>query len=451
MATPAALVRSMPDVFDELLGQGAELLFAAKGAKSVRIPEEIAGDPRVDVAVLPLRRKDDDAGAVRLFRSICDLAWSLEPAMAGMPWTRTRAAERALRLLEHPDAEMLSQKVDNLDLPEPVAEALSVALARIEGLLPPETDLEQEIRGLGVDGIFLLTRCVRYGPERDVIKVARRLGIPSAMLVFSWDNLSSKAVLNERPDRLLVWNDVQAREAVELHGIALERVSVVGAANFDRFFSEVKAVQQVGSAREKDDCATILYLCSSTNVVAQEPAVLARWIAALRSSDDPRLRAARVLVRPHPGKGTKVFESWAAPDDRVVLTMPHGKTARLASALAEADAVVALNTSAEIEAAIAGRPVLTFRAGADAPGQEGSGHFHYLLEANGGFVIDAPELREHLRRLAAVLQGQRDEAAAARALERFVRPAGLAQTVSPLVASAVLELAAQPKAVVGLG
>jgi hypothetical protein len=39
-----------------------------------------------------------------------------------------------------------------------------------------------------VEEILLLSRCVRCGPERDVIKVARRLGIPSAMLVFSWDN-----------------------------------------------------------------------------------------------------------------------------------------------------------------------------------------------------------------------------------------------------------------------
>jgi hypothetical protein len=450
VSTPAALVRSMPDVFAELLDQGAELVFAGKHSRSIRIPDEISGDSRVDGAVLPLRREAAAAGEVRLFRSLCDLAWSLEPAMADMPWTRKRAAERVLRLLEHPDRDSLSQRADEVDLPATVAEALSVALAQIEGLLPPAVDLEEAIRGLGVDEIFLVSRCVRYGPERDVIKVARGLEIPSAMLVFSWDNLSSKAVLNEHPDRLLVWNEVQAREAVELHGLARERVRVVGAANFDRFFTEVEVERRQASTRENGSPATILYLCSSTNVVAQEPLVLARWLSALRASDEPRLREARVVVRPHPGKGTKVFESWAAPDERVRLVKPHAKAARLASALVEADVVVALNTSAEIEAAIAGRPVLTFRAGADALGQEGSGHFPYLLEANGGFVIDSPNLEEHLRRLATVLRGEHDQGAVARALERFIRPAGLAQAVSPLVASAVLELAAQSKALAAL-
>jgi hypothetical protein len=434
-------VRSIPDVFVELLDRGAELLFAAKHPASARIPEELAGDERVEGVVVPLRRRGPSADAIRLFRSVCDLAWSLEPAMAGVPWTRQRAIERTFRLLAQPGAAAGTTRPDGIDLPEPLARALSTALAHAERLLPPEPELEEAIRKLNVDEVFLLTRCVRYGPERDVIKVARRLGIPSAMLVFSWDNLSSKAVVNEHPDQLLVWNEVQAREAVELHGIPHERVSVVGAANFDRYFAEVEEERRKGPKRASGGGgAEILYLCSSTNVVPQEPIVLERWLAALRVSDDRRLAEAHVSVRPHPGKGTKVFESWTPRDKHVTLTSPHDTTARLASAATAADAVVALNTSAEIEAAIAGRPVLTFRAGADAPGQEGSGHFPYLLEANGGFVIDAPDLGEHLRLLSAVLHGRRDEVAASRAVERFVRPAGLGRPVSPLAASTLLRL-----------
>src|SRR5207244_4491874 len=99
---------------------------------------------------------------------------------------------------------------------------------------------------------------------------------------------SSKAVVNEHPDRLLVWNEVQAREAVGLHGIARERISVLGAANFDRFFGEVEAERRAAAGRTKSDAATILYLCSSTNVVPHEPAVLTRWLDALRASEDAR-------------------------------------------------------------------------------------------------------------------------------------------------------------------
>ena len=55
--------------------------------------------------------------------------------------------------------------------------------------------------------------------------------------------------------------------------------------------------------------------------------------------------------------------------------------------LHHADAVVALNTSAELEAGIAGRPVLTVLAtGAAADGQAHTLHFDYLLREHGGFV-----------------------------------------------------------------
>jgi hypothetical protein len=237
---------------------------------------------------------------------------------------------------------------------------------------------------------------------------------------------------------LIVWNEVQATEATELQGISPERVVAAGAANFDRFFSEVEARQS--ALRPRDAPKSILYLGSSPNVVPDEPPVFEHWLAAVRTSSDALVRDAEVVIRPHPGAHT--WKTWQPRDERVGLRLPEGRheTATFAQLLAGADAVVALNTSAEIEAAIAGRPVLTFRAGAEARGQEGSLHFPYLLAEHGGFVLDAATLEEHVRRLGEVLRSQFDGEAMRRFVERFVRPAGLSQPVAPIVASAVLEL-----------
>jgi hypothetical protein len=46
------------------------------------------------------------------------------------------------------------------------------------------------------------------------VKRARALGIPTAACIMSWDHLSSKALVHIAPDRSVVWNDVQKREAV---------------------------------------------------------------------------------------------------------------------------------------------------------------------------------------------------------------------------------------------
>ena len=153
-------------------------------------------------------------------------------------------------------------------------------------------------------------------------------------------------------------------------------------------------------------------------------AVFARWLAAVRASADERVRTAEVVVRPHPASPR--WEDWTPPDG-VRLSLPGAKieTARLSQLLVDADAVVALNTSAEIEAAITGTPVLTFRAGDDARGQEGSLHFRYLLEEHGGFVARRTgHLPTHVEQLAAVLRGAHDPEPARSFVESFVRPRG---------------------------
>src|SRR4029079_19837720 len=96
-----------------------------------------------------------------------------------------------------------------------------------------------------------------------------------------WDSLSSKTVVHEHPDRLLVWNELQAREAEELQGVAPERIEVVGAPNFDRFFAAVEA------AGDRHTGTKIDYLGSSTNIAPDEPLIFARCLEAVRAEPSP--------------------------------------------------------------------------------------------------------------------------------------------------------------------
>jgi hypothetical protein len=430
VSSPPPLKR-LPELYLGLLESGVELVFAAAPDD---VPEAIraAGAHTVE---LPLRRGDEDAAAVQLLRAGADLVRYLGPELAGARWPRMRATRRLLKLARYPKANRISREAANFRLPDPVQAGLRRVFRELERELPPPADLETAMAGLAADGVVLVSRFLLGGPEPDVVKAARRLGLPSLMLVWSWDNLSSKAVLNEHPDRLLVWNDFQAGEAEQLHGIAPERVRVVGAANFDRFFEELAAAGPAAG----DGRRTVLYLGSSPKVAPGEPAIFDRWLRAVRGSGDPLVGDARIVLRPHPA-ASESWARWAAPAD-VEVTLPQAKIeqAELARLLTSADAVVALNTSAEIEAAVAGVPVLTFRAGPDARGQEGSVHFTYLLEQYGGFVVDSSGLDEHVADLARVLAGDHDPEPARRFVERFVRPAGVDAPVTPLVAAAIVE------------
>jgi hypothetical protein len=81
------------------------------------------------------------------------------------------------------------------------------------------------------------TPLVDYGSyQTDYVKSAHRVGVPVVFAPFSWDNLTNRGLIRVEPDRVLVWNDIQKKEATELHGVSPERVVVTGAPRFDEFF-----------------------------------------------------------------------------------------------------------------------------------------------------------------------------------------------------------------------
>ena len=71
--------------------------------------------------------------------------------------------------------------------------------------------------------LVLITPLIELGsPQLDYVRAARRLGIPSALCVGSWDHLSSKALIRVVPDAVMVWNETQRLEADRFHGIPPE-------------------------------------------------------------------------------------------------------------------------------------------------------------------------------------------------------------------------------------
>ena len=78
--------------------------------------------------------------------------------------------------------------------------------------------------------VILVSPLVGLGSaQSDWVRLAAELGIPSVLPVASWDNLTNKGVLKEIPGQTLVWNEAQAREAIELQGVPADRVVVTGA------------------------------------------------------------------------------------------------------------------------------------------------------------------------------------------------------------------------------
>ena len=355
------------------------------------------------------------------------------------PLTRRLALRRARLLHARTDAELAER---------------SIALSRrLESGIPTSRRVHAFVRRQQPDVVLVSPLIDLASPLLEYLKAARGLGLRTGIAVASWDNLTSKGLLRFVPEGVFVWNETQRREAVELHGIPPDRIVATGASRFDDWFEQRPSTSRDEFARTLGlDPARpyLLYLCSSSFVAPDEVGSVTRWLEALRDSEDERLRGVSVVVRPHP----KRREPWRGADlsrfgNAVVWPREGGllehmeNSADFYDSVAHSAAVVGVNTSAMLEAAIAGKSVYTLVSPEFA--QEGTIHFHYLLHEHGGFLHVAESQEEHLAQLVLGLAREREDAGRTRRfVESFLRPGGFDRSATSIYADAVEELAGLP-------
>jgi hypothetical protein len=436
-----AYFRNFESVIRELAARGHQVHLAgdepeAMGGQELaeRLAAEHAG---ISWDHLPSLEQEPWFDAARRMRVALDWARVLDPRYPAK--LRVRAEERTARLVRW------AARVPA------VGPRLTVAaLTRFERLMPASAAMVEYLRGHAPDVVVLASLTYSRSQQLDLLKAARALRLPVAAAIMSWDHLSSKALLHVVPDRVIVWNEVQAREAAEMHGIPAERIVRTGAQCYDQWFARTPARSREDFCRAMAlDPARpfVLWVHSALSPTPDppEPVLVKRWIERLRASADPALRELGVLVRPHPER----LKEWSGISldglDNVAFhgrnpIDPHAKDDYF-DALYYSGAVVGLVTSAFLEAAIVGRPVLTFTLPEYRMHQEEMIHFRYLTDVAGGLLRTAADLDAHFRQLsdAIALQGARDERNR-RFLEAFVRPRGLDVPATPAFAEAVEQL-----------
>jgi hypothetical protein len=429
-------------------------------ARALELVEELAAQyPGIRHDRVPQRDQTDGwADVAWLVRGLADLAHNAHPRYSDAPALRRRAQKAVVPALASADefeplARRLAGRIaGRLSGETDLARSRRVLrlTRRLEAAIPPSADVNAYLRRLSPD-LVVATGAIRFvSPEIELLKSARALGIPTGIFLTSWDNLTNKGSVKFVPDLLFVWNDVQGQDAVELHDIPAGRLRATGAHVFDEWFerrpsgTREEFVARVGLEPGEP---YVVYLCSSRNIAHPTEVEFVRsWLAALRASGDERLRRIGVLVRPHPNAS----EQWQGVElegGNAVVWPPQGvhpvaaqSRSDFVDTLAHSTAVVGINTTAMIEAAILGRPVLTvlvpkFR-------QEGTLHFHHLLAENGGFLHVASELDSHVTQLVEVLEEDPEGAKRRhRFVESFVRPGGIQRRAAPLGAAAIEELA----------
>jgi hypothetical protein len=439
--------RNIESVVDALAARGHEIFLGAERPDSVlggqSIVERLSAKYRnVTCGQVPHREQKTRFLASKV-RLTLDFLRYLEPEYAGTPALHRRASVRTpsgfVWLADHG---MLATRTSR--------RMLARALHAIDRTIPPSPDIERFLDRQRPDAV-IITPLVGLVPssQLDLLRSAQARRIPTAVCVWSWDHLSSKAIIRDIPDRVFVWKGVQRTEAIEMHRVPADRVVVTGAHAFDRWFDQQSSRNRADFCRRvglPDDRPFVLWVCSALFPGSpSEAQFVLTWAAALRASSDERLRNAAIVVRPHPSRK----RDWDDVEWRGIpnLTMwgdnPIDAESRADyfDSLHYSAAVAGLNTSAFIEAGIAGRPVLAILPDEFRPNQEGTLHFHYLID--GGLLTVSRSLEEHAAQLSSVLHGDdADMRARARQFVRsFVRPLGLEVRSTDVMADAVEDLA----------
>ena len=303
------------------------------------------------------------------------------------------------------------------------------ALRGMERAVPEDPAIRAYLEAQRPD-LLLLTPLVDLGSSQiEYLRAARALRVPTGLCVWSWDHLSSKALIRESPDRVFVWNATQKREAVMLHDVPAERVLVTGAQCFDWWFERQPSRDAETFRRDAGLASSpyLLWVCSALIHGSDPEAPFVRkWVETLRRSGSSRLRSIPILVRPHPSRQAE----WDGVDLSGLNAVVWGGNPVDARSRADyfdtlyySAAVVGINTSAFIEAAILGRPVYTLVVPETADNQTGTVHFNYLLNAGGGLLDVARSFDEHVAQLDAALA--MPQQAIKPFVREFVRPHGL--------------------------
>ncbi len=405
----------------------------------------LATEPRVERAVLPEPSAEDARrlDVARSARLVLDYLRYLEPPFLETPKLMRRAEGR------------LTAPLARLSAPARTSVRYRRALADVmrsihHGAVPADHYLEL-LRRERPD-IVVITPLLELGSsQHEQLRAARALGIPTVLVVHSWDNLTTKGLVHIQPDLVAVWNDAQAREAVDLLGLDADRIVVTGAQAWDHWFDwQPSSTREIFCSELGLDANRpfVVYLGSSSFIAPDEAAGVLSWIEALRDSRHPELADIGLVVRPHPTnpvRGSGLSQVQLEVRDDIVLFPRDGENPtdersrrQYFDTLHHATAVVGVNTSAFLESAILGKPVHTVLWRDYRETQKGTVHFRHLLDSAAPLLRVATSLEEHARQLAETIREPEVTARMSVAfVASFIRPHGRDTAATPLLLDAI--------------
>ena len=270
-----------------------------------------------------------------------------------------------------------------------------------------------------------------FKPDARLLREASLHGVPSASVILSWDNPTSKGYRGADPDLVVTWSARMREQMVEFQDFAPAQVEVGGVPHFDAYYRDDALPSRDGLfARLGLDPARrlVLFATSAPGYYGRDHEVAEQLARAV--SDDALGTPAQLVIRVHPNfpskdVSTAAFEKIARVHHDVHLDvpqivpsglachMPGADTERLMALVRHCDVLVNVFSTTTLEAFAVDRPVVMIESKATV-----YEHMALVLESGASPVAGSErELLDHVRRYLAHPEAERGERAAIAARE----------------------------------
>lgn len=317
-------------------------------------------------------------------------------------------------------------------------------LRTAQTMIPTDPMVDKSIRDIRPDVIVASHSNYNESDEAEYLKSGQSMGIPTATVAITWDNMSNKGIIPVVPSLTLVWNRSHVHQAMKIHCLPSKKIVIVGSPLFDKWFEpdklemdRVKFCKRVGLNPKRP---FLTYLGSHVNIAKDESWIVLELEKHLRSHPRTQLRDMGVLIRPHPAN-YKPFEGLEMDGFRVwpeAGVVPVGGTELqdYYNSLKHSVAAIGINTTGMISAVIADRPCLSLIADRYAKTQMDTTHFKDLLDWD--TLYTATSVEQCVEIVSGFLDGNDAKSGSRhRFVREFARPYGVHVSAGEVSADAI--------------
>lgn len=256
---------------------------------------------------------------------------------------------------------------------------------------------------------------VPFSPlQMSTVAAAKKLGIPVAAYITSWDNLTTKTRLTTDYDAYMVWSDAMKNELLQFHPHAKNKpVCIVGAPQYDVFMNSrfyVAKEEFLASHSLRRDKRTVLYCLGSPNFIKEDYSVL----EFLNAIDTRLSKEIQVIVRLHPGfyeSDYKIIPQIKQKFENVIVQgnrkyfdkiplQPEESIIEWVNTFRHVDVVINLASTVTVDACIFDKPVINLNYDSEPGGpnmqlikeiNENWNHFSPIAKSGGVWNVNSTD------------------------------------------------------------